>query len=298
MLLRDFRILDNVQILSESKSEGTMKIRGLFQRADEVNQNKRKYPKKVLENSIKSLEPMIKENRLCGELDHPSYEIVKLSNVSHMITDLKMQGNDVIGEATILNTPAGQVAQQLIKGGVKIGISSRGMGTVKEGKGGVSEVNDDYKMITLDLVADPSVHDAFPTLAEGVEPQSDKVEATMKRVYGEKIFIKMLENKLKGYTDHDKLSKKVLQKPSRYSKDRQKYEIGKVKRDAERRNAERQKKMGEAVKALIALEANDLHPDIQNNPHYQAARRLKEPKPEKSSQQKRRQYTQQSRRAF
>ena len=93
MLLRDFRILDNVQILSESKSEGTMKIRGLFQRADEVNQNKRKYPKKVLESSIKNLEPLIKENRLCGELDHPSYEIVKLSNVSQSRSALKYQSS-------------------------------------------------------------------------------------------------------------------------------------------------------------------------------------------------------------
>ena len=213
MLLRDVRILDNVQILSENKNDGTMKIRGLFQRADEANQNKRRYPKKIMESAVTNLQDMINDNRLCGELDHPNYEIVKLKNASHRITKLKCEGNDVIGEAVILPTPAGQVAQQLIRGGVKLGISSRGTGSVSEGKDGISEVNDDYKMITFDLVADPSVHDAFPSLTESVDPgQSKIVESTMKQVHGESVFLQLLENKLDEYSQEGDPSPKEVNK--------------------------------------------------------------------------------------
>jgi hypothetical protein len=175
-----------------------MKIRGLFQESDTPNQNKRVYPKKIMETAVNNLQEMISDNRLCGELDHPSYEIVKLQNASHRITKLECKGKDVVGEAVILPTPAGQVAQALIKGGVKLGISSRGVGSVSEGKNGISEVNDDYKMITFDLVADPSVKGAFPGLMEGKESQDNSkvVESTMKKVHGESIFIQMLENHL------------------------------------------------------------------------------------------------------
>lgn len=198
MIITDTRILDNLQVLSESKSDGTMKIRGLFQESDTPNQNKRVYPKKIMETAVNNLQEMISDNRLCGELDHPSYEIVKLQNASHRITKLECKGKDVVGEAVILPTPAGQVAQALIKGGVKLGISSRGVGSVSEGKNGISEVNDDYKMITFDLVADPSVKGAFPGLMEGKESQDNSkvVESTMKKVHGESIFIQMLENHL------------------------------------------------------------------------------------------------------
>ena len=90
MLLNDVRILENVEILSEAKSPQGMKIRGLFQRADEQNNNNRIYPKQILESQVKALQPMIKENRLCGELDHPSHDIVKLSNASHPIPILPL----------------------------------------------------------------------------------------------------------------------------------------------------------------------------------------------------------------
>lgn len=201
MLLTDFRVLENVQILSEGKGDGTMKIRGLFQRADEANQNGRIYPKKILEGQVKALQPMIEGNRLFGELDHPPHEIVKLSNASHMITKLEMKGNDVVGEATLLSTPAGMVAQQIIKSGGQLGISSRGTGSLKPIKEGLNEVGDDYKMITLDLVADPSVAQALPQLAEGKNPEIAK--KAMEQVYGEKVFLKLVENSLKGYGNED-----------------------------------------------------------------------------------------------
>ena len=197
MLLNDVRILENIEILSEAKSPQGMKIRGLFQRADEENNNNRVYPKTVLESQVKHLQDMITENRLCGELDHPSHDIVKLSNASHLITGLQMQGNDVIGEAKILDTPAGKVAQALIEGGVKIGISSRGVGTLSEDTmRKVKYVNEDYKLVTFDLVADPSTRGAYPALSESTESCEKTrkiVNETYRKALGEKVFVTMLK---------------------------------------------------------------------------------------------------------
>jgi len=197
MLLNDVRILENIEILSEATSPQGMKIRGLFQRADEQNNNNRVYPKQVLESQVKGLQDMITENRLCGELDHPSHDIVKLSNASHLITGLHMQGNDVIGEAKILDTPAGKVAQALIEGGVKVGISSRGVGTLTEDTmNKVKYVNEDYKLVTFDLVADPSTRGAFPGLSESTEISEQTrqiVNDTYKKALGEKVFVTMLK---------------------------------------------------------------------------------------------------------
>ena len=126
MLLLDVFVLDDLQVIEESKSKGTMKVRGTFQRAEEANSNNRVYPKSVLEGQITKLQPLITERRLCGELDHPQSDTVRLSNASHLVTKLWMKDNEVFGEAEVLNTPAGKVAQALISDGVKIGLSSRG----------------------------------------------------------------------------------------------------------------------------------------------------------------------------
>jgi hypothetical protein len=107
-----------------------------------------------------------------GELDHPQHDSVKLNNVSHLITKLEMKGNEVIGEAEVLNTPAGQVVKALIEGGVKVGISSRGLGTLSEGDDGKRYVNEDFKLVTWDMVADPSTRGAYPGLTESTEIQN------------------------------------------------------------------------------------------------------------------------------
>jgi len=127
-----------------------------------------------------------------GELDHPQNDSVKLSNVSHLITGLNMKGNEVIGEAEILNTPAGKVAQALIEGGVKIGISSRGMGTVTEELDGKRYVNEDFKLITWDIVADPSTRGAYPGLTE-----STQIQEIIDRVYPEAQKVKNFTTLLK-----------------------------------------------------------------------------------------------------
>ena len=171
-LIEDVFILENMQIISEGRSSGPMKIRGTFQRADEENNNKRIYPRSLLSRELDKLQEAVKERRLMGELDHPQHDSVKLNNVSHLITKLEMKGNEVIGEAEVLNTPAGQVVKALIEGGVKVGISSRGLGTLSEGDDGKRYVNEDFKLVTWDMVADPSTRGAYPGLTESTEIQN------------------------------------------------------------------------------------------------------------------------------
>jgi Prohead core protein serine protease len=195
--IQDVFILEGLKVINEGKS-GPLKIRGIFQRADEANNNGRVYPRSVLDRQVKALTEAISERRLVGELDHPTYDMVKLSNASHLITGLRLEGNEVIGEAEILPTPAGKVVEGLIRGGVKIGISSRGMGTLSEGRDGTKTVNEDFKLLTFDVVADPSTRGAFPTISESKEYKKDKqiIESTLKNVIGERYFLKLLEKKI------------------------------------------------------------------------------------------------------
>jgi hypothetical protein len=199
MFITDTFIIEDMQVLEESKANGTMKIAGVFQRAGTPNQNKRIYEKKLLVREMTRLDEAIQERRLMGELDHPTHDAVKLGNVSHLVTKLHMKGDDMLGEAEILNTPCGQVAQALIKGGVKLGISSRGMGSLTE-KGDYSVVNDDFKLVTFDLVADPSTKGAFPGLVNESKDSKfieDTVKATYDKALSEKIFIQKLFNQLR-----------------------------------------------------------------------------------------------------
>ena len=199
MLLTDTNLLENVQIISESTTKGTMRITGRFQLAESPNNNKRVYSKELLEREAKRLVEAYSARRLMGELDHPKHDHVSLQNVSHLITNLNMKGNEMIGEAELLNTPAGQVAQALLKGGVQLGISSRGMGTLTEGVDGYKYVNEDFKLLTFDLVADPSTKGAFPGLVkESVDHEfiQKTIDETMGRARSEKVFVTLLRDKL------------------------------------------------------------------------------------------------------
>mgnify|MGYP003638380842 CR=1 FL=1 len=199
MFISDTFIIENLQVLEESKSAGTMRISGIFQRANTPNHNNRIYERTLLEREMGRLEESITERRLMGELDHPSHDAIKLQNVSHLITKLKMSGNEMIGEAEILNTPSGQVAQALIKGGVKLGISSRGMGSLKEGPDGHAVVNPDFKLVTFDLVADPSTKGAFPALvneSKNTKFIEDTIKTTYDKALSERVFITLLRKNL------------------------------------------------------------------------------------------------------
>jgi len=145
-------------------------IEGVFMQAERKNRNGRVYPKETLYKAVeKYVAEQVTQGRAVGELDHPAGPQINLDKVSHKITELKFDGDDVVGKAQVLNTPMGKIVEGLIEGGVKLGVSSRGMGTV-ENKKGVTYVNDDYLLATVDIVQDPSAQGAFVNgIMEGVE---------------------------------------------------------------------------------------------------------------------------------
>ena len=148
-------------------------LTGVMQRADAQNGNGRVYPKGILEREIENYKKIVKERRALGELDHPDDSVVNLKNASHMITDVWWDGNDVMGNAQILNTPSGQVLKELVNAGVKLGISSRGLGSVHESQG-KTIVEDDFQLICFDFVSEPSTSGAF-MMTEGKNINLDKV---------------------------------------------------------------------------------------------------------------------------
>ena len=194
-LLQDTFIIEQLQVINEGKADGPMKIRGVFGRCNEKNNNGRIYPTSVLQSQLDKVSPLIMERRLCGELDHPQNDTVKLSNASHLITHLEMKGQELIGEAELLKTPAGMTAQALINGGVKIGISSRGMGTLSEDHNGDKVVNEDFKLVTFDLVADPSTRGAYPGLSESTEGKFAR--ETQTRLQREDNFVTLLKSRMR-----------------------------------------------------------------------------------------------------
>lgn len=137
-------------------------IEGIMMQAETVNRNGRKYPSTILMNETKRYtKELISEKRAFGELNHPAGPTVNLDRVSHMITELKEQGNDVYGKAKILNTPMGNIVKSLIDEGARLGVSTRGMGSLKKISENYNEVQDDFMLSAIDIVADPSAPHAF-----------------------------------------------------------------------------------------------------------------------------------------
>lgn len=168
LLLREFHELcaDGycLDLLTEEektkRTSGTVYLTGIMQRADAQNGNGRIYKKNVLEREIENYHKLVKERRALGELDHPDDSVVNLRNVSHLVTRVWWQDNDVMGTIEILDTPSGKVLQSLVNAGCKLGISSRGMGSVKEERG-KTIVEDDFTLICFDIVSDPSTENAW-----------------------------------------------------------------------------------------------------------------------------------------
>jgi hypothetical protein len=147
---------------SERKNNGKVIVSGVLQRAEAKNQNGRVYPKKILMREVKKYaENQIKENRALGELDHPDSSVINLRNVSHNVLGVDWKGNDVVGRVEILPTPSGNILKQLLGAGIRLGISSRGLGSVEEINEGTVEVQDDFELIGWDFVSNPSTHGAF-----------------------------------------------------------------------------------------------------------------------------------------
>jgi len=164
---------NDLQYITEAKDKNGKKqymIEGVFMQADQKNRNGRVYPKAVMEGAVdKYVTEQVSKGRAVGELNHPDGPTINLDKVSHKITELKWEGNDVVGKAQILNTPMGQIVEGLMDGGVRLGVSSRGMGSLVN-KGGVNYVNKDFQLATVDIVQDPSAPGAFVDgIMEGVE---------------------------------------------------------------------------------------------------------------------------------
>jgi len=147
------------------RENNAMFITGKLQEGGTVNGNMRLYPEGIMEREVKKYSEMVKDNRALGELDHPESSIINLANVSHMVIDIWMDGPAVMGKCKVLDTPAGQILRSLVDAGVKIGISSRGMGSVKEHQG-KTIVEDDFQLICFDIVSEPSTPNAFMALSE------------------------------------------------------------------------------------------------------------------------------------
>jgi len=145
--------------------EGGMMLTGKLQEADVQNGNGRVYPRAIMEREIKKYKQLVEERRALGELDHPDSSIINLVNVSHMVTEVWMDGPSVMGKIKVLDTPSGQILRALVESGVKTGISSRGMGSVKE-QMGKTIVEDDFQLICFDIVSEPSTPNAFMALSE------------------------------------------------------------------------------------------------------------------------------------
>ena len=141
-------------------ANGGMVLSGKLQEADVQNGNGRVYPHKVLVREVENYKKLVKENRALGELDHPDDSVINLKNASHMVTAIWMEDKAVMGKVKVLNTDAGKTLRALVEDGVKLGISSRGMGSVSESAGSVV-VQEDFQLICFDFVSEPSTPNAF-----------------------------------------------------------------------------------------------------------------------------------------
>ena len=171
-LISEFTENDIEFITEQDKKTGKKgyKIRGIFAQAEKKNRNGRVYPMPIIEKAVNKYDTeQVQRGRAVGELNHPEGPTVNLDKVSHKINKLEFQGNDVVGEASILETPMGQVVKGLLDGGVTFGVSTRGMGSLSQ-RNDAMVVNDDYILNAVDIVQDPSAPGAFVNgIMEGVE---------------------------------------------------------------------------------------------------------------------------------
>ena len=140
---------------------GRTLVKGILQRASAENQNGRVYPREILMREAKKYEVLIKERRALGELDHPDSTVINLKNVSHNVREIHWEGDDLCGTVEILPTPSGNILKELLKNNIRLGISSRGLGSVKELKDGTVMVQEDFELVGWDFVSNPSTHGAF-----------------------------------------------------------------------------------------------------------------------------------------
>ena len=183
MLLTEYRPFRVKKQLAEQavKENKPLIVTGVLQRAEAKNQNERVYPRDILEREVeKYMEGPVAENRAMGELDHPESSIINLQNVSHNIKKCWWEGDDVMGEVEILDTPAGKILKALFAAGIVVGFSSRGLGSVEENLNeGTLEVQEDFELVCWDFVSTPSTHGAWMTPSRGLN-ESKIIKPTFK----------------------------------------------------------------------------------------------------------------------
>ena len=165
---------------SMSTNDGKLIVKGVLQRAEAKNQNGRVYPKDLLMREAKKYtENFIQQKRALGELDHPDSSVVNLQNASHNVMEMHFNGNDLVGTVEVLGTPSGNILKELFKSGIKLGISSRGLGSVENIGEGAQEVQPDFELIAFDFVSNPSTHGAF------LHPMNESVNNQQGRTCGD-----------------------------------------------------------------------------------------------------------------
>ncbi len=174
-LLKEYSTFDYKADDIKKEKSGNIVVSGILQRADTLNQNGRIYPMDILERELVNYQKLIRENRALGECDHADSPVVELKHVSHIIREARLDGNIVYGTVEILDTPCGKIIKALVEAGVKVGISSRGVGSVRK-NGDHNVVQDDFQLICWDFVSEPSTPGAF------MIPESIN-ENTMKKVF-------------------------------------------------------------------------------------------------------------------
>jgi hypothetical protein len=160
----------------QEESNGTLLVKGVLQRAGAENQNGRRYPKEILERECKKYQQLINERRALGELDHPESTVINLKNVSHNIVEMYWEDKDLCGVVEVLSTPAGNILKELFKHNIRLGISSRGLGSVKPNRDETVMVQEDFELIGFDFVSNPSTHGAFLSPTNMNESVSKEVD--------------------------------------------------------------------------------------------------------------------------
>ncbi len=193
-VLQEFMNLDySNDLLNEEERQGNKQgihlvLAGKIQAAGKKNGNGRIYPRPILEREMKNYTKLVKEGRAVGELDHPDSSVIELKNASHLITEVWWDGDDVMGKLKILDTPAGKIAKDLVKGGVQLGISSRGLGSTRQERG-ITMVEDDFQLLCFDLVSEPSTTGAYLVAESKVRThltKSDRINRALNDILGDK----------------------------------------------------------------------------------------------------------------
>lgn len=214
-LLRSWQQFDyDPSMINEGVSEtGEITLSGVLQKADTLNQNGRIYPRHVLEREVRNYQKFILERRATGELDHPDSSVISLKNVSHLIIEARMENDVVYGKLRVLNTPSGKILQDLVRDGVKLGISSRGVGTT-ERRGDYQVVQDDFQLICWDMVSEPSTPGAFMLpeneayMPEGKALQGQALKEYMESIGESTVHPIKRASKIKSLMDEIRATKK------------------------------------------------------------------------------------------